>query len=256
MKQEVFIKNVGNITLTDKNYVGSGGEATIYKHQNMAIKLYHDHKKSIPEAKINELSIISATNVCKPLHTVYDSKNRLIGYCMSFIKDTQPICKLFTKSFRDSNSISHADIIDIVKFIQKTIGIIHDDQCLIVDLNEMNLLVSSDFETPIFIDVDSYQTKSFRATAIMDSIRDRTVKNNNWTELSDWYSFAILAFQLYIGIHPYKGKHPKYKANEWIKRMDDNISVFDKDTSLPAICNDFTVIPSRHLDWLKKMNWL
>lgn len=251
MNLDIVIDNVGKVRLTDKHYIGAGGEAAIYKHSNLAIKIYHEKRKAIPAEKIHELSKIQAANVCKPLNVVYDKHSDVIGYSMNMLNDSSPLCKLFTKTYRAANNISNSDIVDLVKHMQSTIRDIHSSECLIVDLNEMNLLVGNSNKVPYFIDVDSYQTKSYKATAIMDSIRDPKVQHNNWTCGSDWFSFAILAFQLYIGIHPYKGKHPHYKPNEWMQRMKDGISVFDKNVSLPMICNDLNVIPKRHLDWMK-----
>jgi hypothetical protein len=154
-------------------------------------------------------------------------------------------------NFRQDNNITEKDIIQLIKETQKTIEQIHKDGCLIVDLNELNLLASNSFDMPYFIDVDSYQTKSYKATAIMESVRDRLVKNNQFTEMSDWFSFSVIACQLYLGIHPYKGKHPDYKPNEWGKRMDDGVSIFDKKTTIPRVCNDFSVIPKRHREWFE-----
>jgi hypothetical protein len=253
MNRKVYLDNYGFINLTDQNYIASGGEASVYKYSNYALKIYHDKTKCIEEEKIKELSLISSNNVLKPINLIYDEKKKYIGYSMDYAPDTEPICKLFTKNFKYTNNISINDITELVKDIQKSISEIHKSNCLVVDLNEMNILSDNSFKKSIFIDVDSYQTKNFKATAIMESIRDRTVKNDNWTELSDWYSFAIIAFQLYIGIHPYKGKHPSYKANEWIKRMDDNISVFDKNVSLPSVCESFSIIPQKYLDWFKAL---
>ena len=116
---------------------------------------------------------------------------------------------------------------------------------------ELNLLASDKFDIPYFIDTDSYQTPTFRASAIMESIRDRLVKNNQFTELSDWFSFAVIACQLYISIHPYRGRHPDYKPNEWIRRMNDGVSIFDRKVTLPRVCNDFSVIPKKHRDWFE-----
>lgn len=253
MNKKVYLEKYGFINLTDQNYIASGGEASVYKYSNYALKIYHDISKCIDEDKIKELSIISSQNVLKPINLIYDEKQKYIGYSMNYAPDTEPICKLFTKNFKNSNNISINDITDLVKNIQTNIYEIHKSNCLVVDLNEMNILVDKTFKNSIFIDVDSYETKNFKATAIMESIRDRQIKNEEWTIYSDWFSFAILAFQLYIGIHPYKGKHPNYKANEWLKRMDDNISVFDNNVSLPSVCENFSVIPQKYLDWFKKL---
>ena len=253
MKLNLIVENVGKITLTDKNYVAAGGEASVYTKDRTAFKIYHDPNKMIPVGKIQELNNISSKNVLKPKNVIRDDKNNPIGYTMRYIKTGHPLCKLFTKAFKQKSNVSDDDVVQLVKEIQKTIIEIHKSNCLIVDLNELNLLVSAKFDVPYFIDVDSYQTPSYKATAIMESVRDRLVQNNNFTQLSDWYSFAILAFQLYIGIHPYKGRHPDYKANEWGKRMDDGVSVFDKDVKLPRVCNDLSVIPIQHREWFEAL---
>jgi serine/threonine protein kinase len=83
----------------------------------------------------------------------------------------------------------------------------------------------------------------------MENIRDRQVKNNQFTEGSDWFSFAVIAFNMLIGIHPYKGKHPSIR--DWSERMDKNISVFDPAVSLPNVCLPFDVIPDNYLQWFK-----
>jgi tRNA A-37 threonylcarbamoyl transferase component Bud32 len=254
MNRDVHIHGVGNVKLTDKNYIGEGGEAVVYRHGSNAIKIYHDSKHMLPLKKIEELRSITADNVLIPKEVVYEGKSKYAcGYMMDYVDDTTPLCRLFTKAFKKKNNISHQDIVELVSHIQRTIMEIHRSDCLIVDLNEMNILVNDNFVDPLFIDVDSYGTKSFPATAIMESIRDRKVRNNDFTRLSDWYSFAIIAFQLYIGIHPYKGKHPNYKPSEWPKRMEDGVSVFDSQSTIPTMCNDFSVIPKAHLDWMKSI---
>ena len=249
MKLEVFVENTGKTVLTDQQYLASGGEAACYVVDKTVFKIYHDPKKMIPLDKIEELIHIKPDNVLKPQNIIRDKGNVPIGYTMQFIKKADPLCKLFTMSFRKANGITNDDIVTLVKEIQKTVVEIHRSKCLVVDMNEMNILRKAD--VPYFIDVDSYQTPSYRATAIMESIRDRLIKSNKWTELSDWFSFAVLSFQLYIGIHPYKGSHPKYKPNEWSRRMDDGVSVFDPKVALPRVCNDFSVIPKSHLEWFK-----
>jgi serine/threonine protein kinase len=111
----------------------------------------------------------------------------------------------------------------------------------------MNFLVDkSTFSNIYFIDVDSYQTKSYPAQAIMDSIRDRHAKQFDIN--TDWFSFGILTFQMFMGIHPYKGKHDTYKTLD--ERMINNVSVLNKKVSIPSIIEDpKQIIPSNYLDW-------
>lgn len=250
-KLTVFVEGGSKLQLGDRDYIGAGGQAVVYRHGDIAYKIYHDQKDVIPLKKIRELQAIAIANVLAPQKLLYDQANSVIGYTMRFVRDTNPVCRLFTKTFKLQNNISEKDVVEFVKAMQVTVKQIHGFRCLIVDLNELNVLAADNFKEPFFIDTDSYQTPSFRATAIMESIRDPLVKGNNFTQESDWFSFAVIAFQLYIGIHPYKGRHPDYKVSDWQKRMKDGVSVFDNKVSLPNVCADFGVIPQRHLEWFK-----
>jgi hypothetical protein len=112
-------------------------------------------------------------------------------------------------------------------------------------------MVEDDFVTPYFIDVNSWKTPSYGATAIMPSIRDWST--NDFNEGTDWFSFAIVAFQLFVGIHPFKGKHKGYKKNDFRQRIIDGVSVFNTEVTLPPTVRDFNLIPSSYKDWFFKM---
>jgi hypothetical protein len=249
---DVIIENMGNLKIDSKDYKASGGEADVYVVGGMALKIYHDVAKMIPIDKIKELSKLTPPSVTKPEHVVFDRKtNKAIGYAMKALPDLHPLPKLFIRGFKKQNNISYNTINTLVKNFQLSLTQIHAEKFLVVDLNEMNELATKDFKDIVYIDVDSWQTVNYPATAIMDSIRDRLVKHNQFTEQSDWFSWGILAFQLYINIHPYQGGHPDYQPREWVKRMDDNISVFAKGARMPIACNSLDVIPPRHLEWFR-----
>jgi hypothetical protein len=80
----------------------------------------------------------------------------------------------------------------------------------------------------------------------MDSVKDWHA-NGNWTEGSDWFSWAVISFQLFTGIHPYKGKYKPVRRMP--DRMQKNISVFNKDVRVPKTVPDFGVIPEAYRDW-------
>ena len=246
---KVFIQGKGSINLPKSTFLTSGGQADIYANGNTAYKIYSDSKFLIPAGKIKELSVLTYKNIIKPEDILLDDKNNTIGYTMSYVKDTYNLCQLFPKSFRDRNSLTHQTILDLIRRLQDTIQHCHKHNILIVDLNELNFLVAKDFREIYCIDVDSYQSLHYPATAIMDSIRDRQVKNNKFTENSDWFSFAVTAFNMFSAIHPFKGNHHTYKTLD--ERMSHNISVLNKDVSIPKVCYDFKIIPSLYLQWFK-----
>ncbi len=244
---KVFIKGKNSVNLPTNTFLASGGQADIYVNGNTAYKIYNDSKYLIPEGKIKELSHLTFKNIIKPEDILLDKDNNNIGYTMSYVKDSYSLCQLFPKAFRDRNNLSHQTILDLIRKLQDIITHCHKNNILIVDLNELNFLVAKDFKEIYAIDCDSYQTKHYPATAIMDSIRDRQIKNNHFTENSDWFSFAVTAFQLFSTIHPFKGTHSKYKTLD--ERMIHNISVLNKDVSVPKVCYDFKIIPELYFKW-------
>ena len=251
---KVVVQNKGGITLHKNDYIAAGGEGTVCRQGKLAYKVYHDPKKAVPAAKIRELQVLSGLpNVLGPRDIVFDSKGHTpVGFTMPYISDTEFLCRLFSKGFRADHGLDPDRITNLVKRLQQTLQQIHDNDILVVDLNEMNFLVDCNFSEVLFIDVDSYQTPKHRATAIMESIRDRTAPAGKFNEGTDWYSFAVVAFQMYTGYHPYrKGRHPDYKPNDWSNRMDKGLSVFHPDVVMSHPWSDWSMIPPIHLDWLK-----
>jgi len=252
MEKKVKINGMGEIKLDSSNYKASGGQADIFCVNGKAIKIYKNPKQMIPVEKIKELQGIKHPNVLAPQEIVYE-KSKAIGYLTDFKDNCLPLCQLFTKTFKKNNNITDQQVNDLIGQIQDIVKYIHDAGFLIVDLNEMNILVDENFSEVFFIDTDSYKTPSYKADAIMESIRDPQIKDNKWTENSDWFSFGILSFYLWVGIHPYRGGHPDYKPKEWVKKMKDGVSVFDPKAKLPKPFRDFSMIPASHLEWFKKM---
>lgn len=236
------------IELTQKLFLASGGQADCYAIGDKVYKIYHNPSEMIPEGKINELSVLKEDNIINPLDIIYDTKGKQIGYTMKFIASANPICKLFTKDFKKRFNVTDSIILDIIKKIQKGISYVHSCGFIIVDGNELNYLVNNKLTTPYFIDCDNWQTKNYSAQAQMLSIKD--FHTNGFNEGSDWFSFAILCSQLWLGIHPYKGLHPSIKGFE--DRMKANVSIFNKDVKVPSVVPSFTVIPSNYTEWLYK----
>lgn len=241
---KIEVKGKGPVTLTKANFVGQGGEGQVYAKSGIAYKIYTDDSKMIPAGKIAELAAISNPNIIKPENIILNKK-KPVGYTMRYVKDTYAICQLFTKAFRNRNNLTHDTMLELVKQLRQLVHDTHAAGILVVDVNEMNFLSSKDFGELYAIDVDSYQTKSYPATAIMDSVRDRHAKT--FTEGSDWFSFGIISFQMFTGIHPYKGKHGSIKTLD--ERMLKNISVFNKSVSVPKVCYPFDVIPEAYRNW-------
>ena len=248
---KVFVQGEGDVSLTQANFVAEGGEGKVFAVGGTGYKLYHDPAKAIPAGKVQELAEIRDGDVIRPDKLVFKSgrAREHVGHTFRFVKDTWVLCQLFPRSFREREGLTHDTAVNLVRRMQVGVEEIHRAGVLIVDLNEMNFLVSRDFSAVYFIDVDSYQTTHFPATAIMPSVRDWRTPLGDFTEMSDWFSFAIVSFQLLVGIHPYKGKHPTVHGLE--ERMKGGISVFCPDVSVPKVCYPLDVIPQGYRDWYR-----
>ena len=242
------------INLTDKDFLSSGGEGDIYIKDEKAFKIYHDANKVIPLKKIEELKSLNHPNIIKPESPLFDSNKNLIGYSMKYIENSFSLSRLITNDFRNQHNVRNENILNLVKQIIEITKFIHNKNCFIVDGNEMNYIVSNDFKNVYFIDVDSYQTPSFRATAYSPSTLDPNSQKKSFNEYTDWFSIGIVICNLLIGIHPFKGKYKgteyNFGKNDFQERMKKQISVFNKDVKVNSAVRDFSVIPVKLQSWL------
>lgn len=230
----------------------SGGEGVVYFTSGLAFKIYHDPKKMIPIGKLKELSSLNKDNIIKPLDLVYNLKDEIIGYTMNHINNTVSLSRLVTTDYQNQNNITNKEIVNVIQQMRETLSYIHSKNKLVVDVNDSNILIDKNLKV-FFIDVDSYQTESYPATAIQEFAKDFSITNNKFTIMSDWYSFSLLAVKLFIGIHPYKGRWNKYnkRANENTlkERSINNISIFNDDVILPNSVRDLSLIPKNYYDY-------
>lgn len=240
--------NGANLTLTKNQFVAAGGEGSVYARGSTGYKLYHDPKHAVPAAKIAELGKIQDPHVIIPKDVVYDHKGVHVGHSFTFVPNCRVLCELFPRAFRDREGITPDIIGKLVTQFRGSVQSVHDANCLVVDNNEMNALVAPDFQDVWLIDTDSYQTPSYPATAIMPSVRDWRTPIKDLNVGSDWFSFGVVAFQMFRGIHPYKGKH-SVKGLE--NRMKAGISVFDPSVRVPKAAYPETVIPAAWLEWFR-----
>lgn len=249
-----FIRGKGTaIVLTDNDFIDAGGEGKAYRYGDKVCKIYFNPDHMIPDAKIMELGVLTRPNIIKPEEILMDGSGKSVGFTMKFAPG-YPLTEFFTNGFRKDNNILDSTINDIVKIIVDTIVHIHDKGCLIVDGNELSYvvnLVNKLLKTVHFIDVDSYQTKSYKPTAIHDNTRD--LHSTGYSPLTDWFGAAIVLCWLYVGVHPFSGgKHPKYKKKgleNMVDRMTDNISIFNKDVKLGSKIRDLSCIPENYRNW-------
>jgi hypothetical protein len=250
------IRGKGPITLTKADFKASGGEGSVYVKGATAYKIFADPARMIPEAKIAELSALSDPSIIRPQEVVIDTHDAPVGYSMRYVDDAFPLCKMFPVAFRNRIGITPECVVDLVEKLKAGVAHVHTRDILVVDLNEMNVVVTTNLAEVFFLDVDSYQTKSFPATALMDSIRDRHA--TSFDRGTDWFAFAVVTFQMFVGIHPYKGTYAPFlgtvdKDQRLDARMRSNISVLHAGVTVPAATLPFDVIPPAYLEWYRRV---
>jgi len=252
MSLTVYKKGNKKVIFSKNDYKATGGEGVIYIQGTEVFKIFLKIPNPSFANKISELKMLDKPNILRPLDLLYNNNGEFIGFTMYFQRDTTTMPPMFTNGYRRRNNITPDMTVELVNIIAEIIQYIHDKKCLIVDMNELNFLICKlTHKIPYFIDVDSYETPSFPATAIMDSIRDFTT--NKFSRETDWFSFGILALQLFIGIHPYKGRHASFNDDDIKARQLAHVSIFNKDVRLPPPVRDLSLIPGPYLDWFKKV---
>lgn len=243
----------GALDLHPNDHIATGGEGSIFRPggSRTAIKLYTDTAKmrrdGMPE-KIELLSKIKHPNIVSPTGLVLYS-GEPVGYYMPFTIG-EVLSPMFTTGWRQANSFDTKETCMLVDRMREAVIGAHAAKAVMVDANELNWIVNfpkKNDPVPRAIDVDSWAIGRWKATVIMPSIMDHHTKG--FTPMSDWFSWGIVTFQLFSGLHPYKGMLDGYKPGDMERRMKDNASVFAPGVRLNNAVRDFKTIPGPLLDW-------
>ena len=248
--QRVFLPGKGEVALTQTDYLATGGEGVVYAKGGYVYKLYLDpagaRARGIEE-KLKLLQAIQHPHIVAPTDVLLNAQHEVVGFYMPQASGV-PLVKTFTNAWRDPNNFGLKESLALVENMRLAVDAAHQAGAVLVDANEMNYL--ADGTAPRLLDVDSWQIGAFKASAIMPSIRD--VHSADFTPLSDWFSWAVVSFQVLAGIHPYKGVHPDFKRGDLHARMLANASVFDPRVSVNAGVRDYaTSLPGALLDWYR-----
>lgn len=248
---EVWTDAGERVKLGPAQFVAGGGEGNVYAIGDRGFKLAHDPARACPPAKIAELGRIGDPHVLAPRGALHQRRRLArthVGHELPFVADTFTACELVPLAFRRRHGLAPTVVPTLVAALRERVAAVHAAGCLVVDLNEANVLVSHDFTAAWLIDADSFQTPSFPATAIVPAVRDPTRPLGDFDVTTDWFSFAVVAFSLLVGIHPYRGKHPRVLG--LAERMRAGISVFDPAVRVPRACLPVSSIPEPWRGWL------
>jgi serine/threonine protein kinase len=243
---KLTVDGIGSVSLCKSDFVGAGGQASVYAKGDTAYKVYTDPADSIPAARIKALSTLTDPRILRPERLLL-RRSTPVGYTMRYLPDSTPLCATFPRAYRDRHGLTRDDVVARMADLAQLIGQVHAAGVQIVDLNPMNVLLD-DAGSPYLIDVDSWQLSGFPATALQDAVRDRHAPPGVFSAGTDWFAFAVVCFQALIGIHPFKGRHPDVKGLD--ARMRAGISALSSDVRLPGVCYPTDHIPAPWRAWM------
>lgn len=244
---KVVMPGKGEVTLRPTDHLATGGEGAVYLKNNRIFKLFLNPERARTSGMADKIKLLSQIRhpfIVAPLDVLYDSQHQMVGYYMEKA-DGLALMKTFTNTWRDTNSFTDREAVRLVENMREAVNAAHALKAVMVDGNETNYLVAG--VEPRIIDVDSWKIGRHGGTAIMPSIRD--YHSTDHDEKTDWFAWGIVSFQVFTGIHPYKGTHPGFKKSDLEGRMRANASVFDKAVRLNAAVRDFACVPKPLLDW-------
>jgi hypothetical protein len=247
----VELEGCGVLKLGPSDHVATGGEGSVYRPSpDTIVKIYLDHQKMQKDGMPQKLKLLSSIKhpfIVAPKGLVYQNHDP-IGYYMNF-EPGEPMARIFTTAYRQREGFDDKDAIFLVDGMHDVIREAHAHKAVLVDANEFNWLVAKKASKvePRIIDVDSWAIDHWKASVIMPSIRDW--HTHGFNDESDWFSFAVVSFQIFTGIHPYKGSLSGYKPNEMERRMKENKSVFAPGVQLNSAVRSFSSIPVPLLEW-------
>lgn len=229
------------IKLDNRDVIGMGGEATVFKYNGQALKLYRAPDNT-RDKKLRALIPRAASlpnTVIAPQNIVLDNRGRqALGFTMRLL-DTGyvEVRQLSSKKHRAMTGLTTRDVARIFIHAAQTLNVIHNSGMIVGDFNDLNVMYRGD--EVVYIDVDSFQFDNHPCMVGTEAFLDPLLYNLNlaahphFTTDNDWYSFAVLLFKSLLLTHPYGGVHPAITLLPY--RAQQRISVFHPDVQYPRI---------------------
>ena len=246
----VYDEQGNKLVFGPNDHLATGGEGSVYARQDRAYKLYLDPAKAQRarlEEKVQRLQRFSHPGIAAPQGVLRNKNGDFLGLSLPRVNG-EALCKLFTNTWRDAHQFGEAETIAVARGMRAVVDYAHAHQAVLVDSNELNWMV--DGKNPVAIDVDSWQLPGYPATAIMASIRDPR-SPSSFNDGTDWFAWAVVTFQLWTGVHPFKGTHPDFARGALVERMSAGVSVFDPRVRLPGAVRPVSDIPDALRAWYR-----
>jgi len=223
---EVMVRG-RRVSLSADDTLGDGGEATVVRHGDLALKLYH-RPSAVRTAKLERLIAIAGAlppAVVAPRELVCDARGkRVVGFAMrALAPDHEVVAALSRRRARATSGIRTGDVAALFLAAHDCLAAIHRAGAVVGDLNDMNETFSRRRGAldMAWIDVDSFQIPGFPCEVATEAFLDPALYGPDLAQPvttgsgpriflpeNDWYAFAVLLFRSLTLVHPYGGTDP------------------------------------------------
>lgn len=246
------------VSLTGKDVLGAGGEATVFSKNGVAYKIYHKPTVKRGEKLAALLSITSRfpKQVLAPLELAMSKSGKVVGYVMPLApSEAEAIKFLANKNFRAANGITTKDVANILLSLGKVLTHLHPLGVVVGDLNDLNELFAK--EEVYYVDSDSFQFGKYGCAVgtedyLCPTLYNRSLgKEVSFSRETDWYSYAVLLYRSLLLVHPYGGVYPKLPT--LVDRAKKGITILDPAVKYPKLGANPEILTDELLEQFRKI---
>jgi hypothetical protein len=252
--------NGDRVALLPGDLLGSGGEGSVFRVNDHALKLFHDPP---PQAKVDKLRAFPRrlpTGVVGPLDLAHDPKTgAVVGFTMPLVSGAIDALRLGQRRFRHGVT-RNAEVCALLRRLHGILSELHARGVVVGDLNDGNVVFTLPSGhpsappglTPWLIDCDSMQISPHACTVAHERFLDPRLygvdlsRGVAFDASTDWYAFAVLAFASLLYVHPYGGAHPTIPT--LLRRAEAKMSVLRPEVVYPRAATPFAVLSDDLLD--------
>jgi hypothetical protein len=235
------------LQLTDRDFVASGGQGTVYIVGNTAHKVVFDSDQALSADRRDRLRALCHPAVVRPEQLLFHPDGRPAGHTMPAVSGT-PWLGLVPGSAWRARGVDPAAAVGLCGALAEAVAAVHRDGAVVGDLNPLNILVHDNLRGLWLIDTDSWGIGPWPASAVLPAVADPRMGARPSTG-SDWFGVAVNAVQLLTGLHPFRGRHPQVKG--LAARARAGLWALDSQVRCPPATRPLAGLDRAWRDWLE-----
>ncbi len=241
------------LKVTDADLLGEGGEARVYRHKDLALKVFH----AIDARKIEKLVKFPRglpAAVVGPVGLLHDATDAIVGYAMPAVSGAEEFARLSQRRWREG-AVSNDEVQRLFSALFASLGDVHRAGVVVGDFNDGNVLFRAGL--PYFIDADSMQFAGLPCSVGHERFLDPRLygvdlaASPRFEPGSDRYAFGVLLFSSLLYVHPFGGIHKKLGTA--LRRAEARHSVLRADVTYPRHAVHYRVLPDDALSWFERV---